>query len=204
MVAFDFQKITMVSLLILTSFIAISCAVPEPILPVPSSYSYSFENSLEGWAVNGTDLEDPPVEWSIERSSEVTASGFSLRFSLNNLNDAGKIWIEREFAFKPNQDLHVEIDYRFASTDWGDLNHFRIITGVHDAPPENAGELVYQGDTGNGSSSDSGFQWMQKAYGFDVNTGSTGKLVVVIGIWGTWETKRAYHFDSINIRFIDG
>jgi hypothetical protein len=168
------------------------------------SYFFSFEQGMRGWELNGTDLGDPPITWSIERSDEMAKSGeISLKFVLANLNDAGKIWIERPFLLKPNRLYHINVKYTFASADWGDVNLFTIITGVVQEPPQTRYDLVCQGDTGNGSDTNVGYIWLRKDYDFFVRSSHDGKLYVVIGIWGTWETTRIYYFDNVKITFTE-
>src|SRR5713226_1643996 len=94
---------------------------------------YSFENYLEGWSTNGTDLDlnDPTADqWSITRSQDMAADGLTaVKFDLTNNNDEGKIWIEKPFLVEPNHLYAVNVSYSFASAD-GDLGNFQIITGV--------------------------------------------------------------------------
>jgi hypothetical protein len=171
-------------------------------VPPPGSYTYSFENDMEGWVPNGVDLDNPPVEWSIERSDELASDGdISLKLYLNNVNDAGKIWAERTYEVQPNQSIRVNIEYDFASSDWGDLNLWRIIAGVHQTLPKSADMLNFQEDTGIDSSADTGYEWLHKDYSFNVNSGEDGSLTVVIGVWGNWETLRNYYIDNVKVTF---
>ncbi len=57
-------------------------------------FQTSFESGFDGFTADGTDLDDPPIEWSIERTDEQADEGaWSVQLDLDNLNDAGKIWI---------------------------------------------------------------------------------------------------------------
>lgn len=157
---------------------------------------------MEGWTPAGVDLDHPPVEWSIERSEEMANDGnTSIKLSLNNLNDAGKIWIEHEYLCQPNELLNVKIEYDFASSDWGDVNLWRIIAGVHNTPPRSRDGLYFQEDTGINGSPETGYKWLHKSYSFNVDSGETGKLTVAVGVWGTWETLRVYFIDNLKISF---
>lgn len=167
---------------------------------------FSFEEGMQGWEAKATDLElaNSTIDWSITRSQErVNDGSSSLRFYLENWNDMGKIWIERSFAVKPNTQYVVNVSYAFASADWGDANFFTIITGVLQEPPKSRYELVYQGDTGNGARSDVGYLWLEKSYGFSVESDAAGKLYVVVGVWGVWETPRTYYIDSLRVIFTE-
>jgi hypothetical protein len=155
---------------------------------------------MEGWTANGTDLDNPPVEWSIERSEDIAKDGnMSVKFYLNNVNDAGKIWLEKPFSVKPNNSYKVNLEYAFASSDWGDINLWRIIAGVSSEKPQSRKDLLYQGDTGNFAEPEADYVWLDKSYDFTVQSDSDGILYVIIGIWGTWETSRIYYVDNIHV-----
>lgn len=171
-----------------------------------ASFFFSFEEGMQGWEARATDLElaNSTIDWSITRSQENVKNGSSsLRFILENWNDMGKIWVERSFAVKPDTRYTVKVSYAFASADWGDANFFTIITGVLHESPTSRDELVYQGNTGNGAGSDVGCLWMEKSYSFSVESDVTGKLYVVVGVWGVWETPRTYYLDELNVVFTE-
>lgn len=166
-------------------------------------YFFSFEDGMEGWEKGGTDLDAPPIDWCIERVQDFSSEGdTSLKFYLANMNDAGKIWVERAFEVESNQLYEVTVSYDFASSTYGDFNLWRIITGVLRGSPQDAGDLVYQGDAGNGAESDVGYKWLDKSYEFTVMSNSDGKLYVVVGIWGNWETTWTYYLDNLNVEFV--
>jgi hypothetical protein len=188
-----------VYLLVCIPLILAGCGV----LQIPKQMDFSFEKDMEGWIAKGTDLGNPADEWSIERSEEMATNGStSLKVYLNNLNGSGKIWIERPFDVEPNSYYQVNVEYDFASNDYGDLNLWTVITGALLGPPTTADELVYQRDTGNGADKDDGYKWLHKTYGFDMRTGPEKEIIVIIGIWGTWETARNYYIDNVKIRTI--
>ncbi len=164
-------------------------------------YSFSFENGMQGWEPDGTDLDSPPVEWSIENSNKLSTVGeSSLRFYLANLNDAGKIWVERKFSVESERTYNVKVSYDFASADYG-VNLWRIITGAMSSKPleGNKPNLIFQGDTGVGAKPEN-LEWLRKDYEFTVNSGSDGNIFVNVGVWGTWETTRIYFVDNIHIQ----
>ena len=169
-------------------------------LQIPKQTEFSFEQGMDGWVAQGTDLSNPAVEWSIERSGDMASEGdTSLKVYLNNLNDAGKIWIQRPFDVDSDSYYQVHVDYDFASADYGDLNLWTIITGAVLGPPTKADELVYQRDTGNGADKDEGYKWLHKTYTFDMRTGPEKEIYVIMGVWGTWETARTYYIDNVKI-----
>jgi hypothetical protein len=142
------------------------------VLQIPKQMDFSFEKDMEGWMAQGTDLSNPTDEWSIEPSEVMATNG------------------------------STSLEYDFASTDYGDLNLWTIITGALLGPPTTADELVYQRDTGNGADKDDGYKWLHKTYSFDMRTGPEKEIIVIIGIWGTWETARNYYIDNVKIRTI--
>jgi len=165
-------------------------------------YTFSFEDGLESWSEDGTDLDNPPVDWTVALSDEMSSEGdYAIKLYLNNVNDAGKIWLERSFDLEPNRTYNVEITYDFASADFGDFNLWQIITGVSSEEPEAADDLMFQGDTGIGEQE--GFIWLDKSYEFTAESNDDGELWVALGVWGTWETPRTYYIDNISISFIE-
>ena len=107
----------------------------------------SFEDGFEGFLVDGTDLDDPPVEWEIVRSMELAFDGdWSVRLELDSLNDAGKIWIERLVELEPNRAYDVDVEYAFASADFGDINAWTIIAGAVPTDPETADDTIKEAE----------------------------------------------------------
>jgi hypothetical protein len=168
------------------------------------NFHSSFEQGMDGWLPRGIDLElgNDTITWSIGITKEKSRDGLkSLKFYLENYNDAGKIWIEREFELKPNTLYKVDVSYSFATADYGQANLWNIITGALPESPKSSGDLVYQGSTGNGFESDAGYLWLDKHYEFNLVTGSSGNVYIIIGVWGTWEVSRPYYLDDVNVTF---
>lgn len=165
---------------------------------------FSFEAGMQGWQARGTDLDDPPVDWSVQRSDELADDGTTaLKLYLDNQNDRGKIWIERAFPLLPDQNYRVNVRYALASADFGQVNLWGIITGASAEPPHSAEDLVYPDNTGNGADDDVGFVWLDKGYCFDASTGPDGLLYVFVGIWGVWEAPRSYYLDGLTVTFTE-
>ncbi len=177
--------------------------------------SYSFENNFSNWGKGGKDLEHPSnssktISWSIKRikwnetiynqffNSSAIDGEHVLRFQLDNINDAGKIWIEKSFDLKENQSYLVNLSFDFGTTDYG-VNQWTIIAGS-DNPSKGKSSLPFQGKTGKGTG-EPGFAWLNKSYSFERNSGENGKIKIMIGVWGTWETKRTYLIDNVTIHF---
>ncbi|MFO8011082.1 MAG: hypothetical protein R6U89_09780 [Dehalococcoidia bacterium] len=197
----NYKRVILMVILVPLMIIASACDDSDE-TSSESDYRFSFEEGMEGWSPDGTDLDNPPVQWSIQRSSELASDGEKgIKLFLDNVNDAGKIWIERAFELDPDRQYKVEVEYDFATSDWGDFNLWRIIAGVSSQSPETAGDLTFHEDTGNRAEEDIGYIWLRKSHEFEAKTGSSGDLHVFIGVWGNWETPRTYYIDNLNVRF---
>jgi len=165
-----------------------------------NGYFYSFEKDMQGWVADGTDLSGPSINWIIEQSEDFASDGNkSVKFFLNNLNDAGKIWMEKELTLDANSQYEIKVSYHFATSDYGDFNLFKIITGVTKGNPEDINDLTFQQDTGHHQDEDIGYVWLNKTYNFTIQTDTTGVIYISIGVWGSWETARTYYVDAVDI-----
>lgn len=165
-------------------------------------FTTSFESGLEGFVADGTDLDDPPIEWSIERTDERADDGaWSVRLHLENLNDAGKIWIERAFELEPDRPYDVAIAFAFATADFGDINAWTIVAGASPENPETAGDLTFQGETAHDEGDDVGVVWLEQRHDLVATAGADGELWIALGVWGTSEFTRTYHLDDVEIVF---
>ena len=197
------RHLTWTPLLLLLAIAATGCDDDPTGVEPDVDELFTFEDQLEGWTPAGTDLDDPPVDWSIERSDEEAESGsHSLRLFLNNMNDAGKIWVQRPFQVSPDQQYKVEVSFSFGTADFGSVNHWSIITGAHLDAPLTREELTFQDETANGSESDVGLRWLEKSYTLTIASDSEGEIWVTVGVWGRWETPRTYYVDNLRIRII--
>jgi hypothetical protein len=174
--------------------------------PAATGYSFSFEKGMQNWIKNGADLDhgDSTITWSVERTRDgATEGSWSVRLFLDNMNDAGKIWIQREFPLYPNTPYMIKVDYNFASADYGAVNLFTIIAGAASTPPRGSADFTFQGTTDNGAPADVGYTWMNKSHTFSVRTGSDGRAYIFLGVWGTWEAARSYYIDNVRVRFTE-
>jgi len=185
---------------------AVAAALIALVILVPSKeeFQYSFETDFEGWTANGTDLvvDSQTMAWSIERNESFASDGsVSLELWLDNAHDMGKIWIEKAFEVRANRTYRVTVEYAFASADFGTVNNWRIIAGALPARPQSGSDLLpcFQEATGNGLEEPGGHVWLGKRYDSTVESGPEGKLWVVIGVWGTWESPRTYFLDDVRV-----
>lgn len=89
-----------------------------------------------------------------------------LKLYLNNLNDAGKIRIEKTCSVQQSRNYQVKVTYSFATQDWGDVNSWTIITGALPEHPQVTQDLspAFQGDSSSGSTAPTEFVWLDKSY----------------------------------------
>jgi hypothetical protein len=168
--------------------------------PLTETYSYSFENTLEGWDSSGISLDAPFIDWVVDVSDDISSDGdSSIMLYLNNITEESAIWIERYFNLKPHCRYNIHIEYDFASADWSDDSLWTIITSV--LPAVSQIKASYQEDTGNDASAEDGFVWLHKSYDFIATTFASGEIYVNIGVYGLPETARTYYIDNINITF---
>jgi hypothetical protein len=167
-------------------------------------FTFSFEDDLDGWQAKGIDLDDPPVTWSIAQSEDTSTVGDgSAKYALDNMNDAGKIFLQRTFELDPDTEYDVRIEFDFATADWGDMNHWRIIAGAHRSAPEDADDLEFQGEAANGEDEDGDHVWLEKRYDVEATSDEDGNIVIAIGVWGTFEVERSYYIDDVRITFTE-
>ena len=170
-----------------------------------TQFFYSFEAGMQGWMPRATDVADEgcSAQWSVTRSSARATQGTqSLRFSLDNCTDAGKIWAQRTFVGTPGATYLVRMGLDFASADFGDFNNWMLVAGASPSAP-GSDDLIAnaRGDTGNGAQEDVGYQWLHKEVSTTVVAGPDGRVVVYVGVWGTYEVARTYYVDSIALEF---
>lgn len=160
----------------------------------------SFETGLADWTEAGADLGDPMATWSATVTTEEASAGtHSLKLTLDNTSADAKIWVQRAVHATPGQTYDVELSFDFATADYGSIDLWQIIAGVLPAPPDSAADLPFQGDTGNGLSSDQGYHWVHKEYTTTVTADADGYVYVVLGVWGTWDDQRSYYVDNVHL-----
>ena len=119
-----------------------------------------FEGSgLDGWTPRAIDIDNPPVTWSVTRSTERPFEGQgSARFDVANFNDAAKVWLERSFDVTPGARYDVTVSYQFATSDLS-IGSWQIITFARDDAPKTAEDLHFSGTTFTGDEGD-GWRWL--------------------------------------------
>ena len=112
-----------------------------------------------------------------------------------------KVWIERAVNVAPSVLYDVDISFDFGTADFGEVNLWRILSGAHTNSPATAAALTVQEATGNGSPANVGVRWLQKSYRVRASSDAGGRMRIVIGVWGTWETPRTYYIDNVRLLF---
>src|SRR3990172_2113603 len=193
----DTTGLALTALIVLVIVLLVAALALGPL----SVQRFSFEGSMGGWtlAATGILLNGTGIDWFIRFPTYGASHGnTSLMFYLDKMNDAGKIWIERPFALRPDAAYRVTIEAIFVSAGFGQFNHWRLIAGAFPKPPTTAAELTpaFRDSTGNGASDDVGYVWLAKRYTSEVRSSAASSLVVVFGIWGTCEGPRTYYVDD--------
>jgi hypothetical protein len=166
---------------------------------------FSFEQDMEGWMPNGTDLElgaGGTIPWSIARSQDRAKDGVaSVKFALDNANDQGKIWIQRPFVLQPNQTYQVQVTYFLAPID-SPVGASVIIAGALTSPPTTRDDLVpFFLDTTSHGRSVGANKWARQQYEFTAETDAAGSLNVIIGVWAAFEIGYVYYLDAVRTTF---
>jgi hypothetical protein len=190
---------------VLLSSVVLACHSDKTVAPpgeTPSNVTTFDDGTLAGWQPRGTDLivGGKPINWSIEPTTEKSHDGAgSAHYYVENFTDAAKVWLERGYTVQPNRDYDVVIEFAFGTYDNGDVNLWRIIAGAASSSPTTAQDLApaFRDDTGNGGVA--GLAWLNKHYVIRAHASSSGKLYVVVGVWGTWETARTYYVDDLKV-----
>ncbi|MEZ4421950.1 MAG: hypothetical protein R3E98_00955 [Gemmatimonadota bacterium] len=173
----------------------------DPVGPGRDVHAFSFESGLGNWEPDATDLDDPPISWEIDTTTRFADDGDrAVRLRLENLNDAGKIWIERRFDVEPETEYDIDLTFAFGTGDGGSINLWTVIAGAHGHDPETRTDLTFQGDTGHEQGLGSGIVWVDRSYGLTARSDADGSLWVSIGVWGTYEVTRIYYVDDVQIR----
>ena len=161
---------------------------------------FFFETGFSDWTARGVDLADPTVDWEIARSSDRASKGTqAVRLRLDNLNSQGKIWIERRYTVEEDRLYSVQVSFDFGSADWGDVNLWNVLAGAALDSPAGGGDPSVLWNSGNGESSDQGYQWVPKSFTLETTSDSDGELFVYLGIWGTSAFLRTYYLDNLQV-----
>lgn len=181
-----------------------SCDILDSSSSDKTDFSYSFEDWLSEWEPRTIDTLDNSsvAEWTIEHTTEVEAdTPGAVRYFLDNKTDAAKMWMERSFSLEPNQPYNVDISYNFGTSDFGIVNVWRIITGVHLQSPETHHDHIFQEETNHVKGEEAGLEWLEKEYSLSAETDDEGTLIVTVGLWGSSEHPRTYYIDDLRIDF---
>lgn len=172
---------------------------PDPVL----TFETSFEEDAAGFQADGTDLDEPPVDWTVERTTERAEEGeAAMLLQVDAVNDQAKIWMERSFQdLEPNTTYDVEVSFDFATEDFGAVNLWTLFADVQEDSPETWEDFdgAYTSDTGHGGEENVGYVWEGHTATLTATTADDGVLHVAIGVWATWETLRAYYVDNVEV-----
>ena len=112
---------------------------------------------------------------------------------IDGKQDDGTVWIEREFSAKRNTQIQVEVTFDFYS----ESESFNVIAAVvgfaGTSNPEAEADFTVLGQANEVSG------WKRYTHTATVNTGSSGKVWVAVGISVRWETEMAYNLDDVKV-----
>ena len=173
--------------------------------PPPVSDTTSFEAELSPWTAVAIDTGSngaAHASWSVNRTNVSSTDGnWSAQLRAYNGTDAVKVWLERRFELPTSatDTWDVSISYDFGTSDEGAFNLWRIVAGAFAEAPRSADALApaFRGETG-GATSNGTLRWLNRTYTARVQT-SERHLYVVVGVWGTYETERAYLIDNLRV-----
>lgn len=192
-----------VRILIIPCILLLTEACSNTITPPGRSFSYSFEDGMEGWNIAAADTGNPTVDWSIQPSAVQAYEGqHSLRFYVDNRNDASKIWIIHSYSVTPGTIYHVDVSYYFGTADFGEVNLFELLTGISGTAPADGKSFLSDTrheDTGNGTPGHTGYLWLHKSFSKTITGNTNRRIYVIIGIWGTYEAPRTYYVDDLKV-----
>lgn len=166
--------------------------------PRQQSAFFSFEGSLQSWEPHGLDLLAGAAEenWSIKSDPGASYDGpSSARFFLDNVNGAGKIWLERTFTLSPpgRYTAHVDFAVRGAKDA---VAADQLIAGILPEPPRNA-DALQKALRGPGIA---GSTWATRSYDLELDGGAA---TVVLGISGAAPGKVLYYLDAVTVVFTE-
>lgn len=171
------------------------------------TFETSFEDGADGFVADTDDLDNPPVTWSVERTTDFADSGAaSMALQIDNVNDKAKVWIEREMLdLEPNTTYSVDVTFDFGSSDWGTVNLWTLFVDADARSPDVWADFddALTTDTGNGAAEQSGVLWDEKNASLAAETDAAGTLHLAIGVWGTFEADRTYYIDDVQLTATD-
>jgi hypothetical protein len=170
--------------------VALVAAVTALAVPAATTVRESFERDMGGWQA---DTDGRARAWQIYPSTDRAVDGtHALGLYLNGMNDDGTIWIERQFAARPNATVPVTVSFWLYSEGGGDVNAWSVVgyAGIRD--PETTADIR----SVIGQLSKKG--WSQFTFTRKVATDSTGTAWVAVGLWANYETVRTSYLDLVD------
>jgi hypothetical protein len=193
-------------LLVLFVLTVVSCSPGRGTDDGPITASEGFEAGLGGWTPRAMDTTVAPgdeIDWSVSASSEAAKLGAqAAKFSVDNRTDAAKVWLERSFEVTPYRAYDLTLSFDFGTSDFGDFNNWTIIAGALPASPQVVDDLPLSGGSTSSGPDDVGLAWLPKTTTQQVIAGPDGKVYILVGVWGTWESLRVYYFDNVEVTLV--
>ena len=165
-------------------------------------YWSSFEDGLDRWVPRAADAGP----WRVERTKARARDGiWSVELYADNSTDATKVWLQRGFKAKPLTPYVVTTEFALCCIDYSPSspNYFAVIADARAAPPDAAvpGLVTFPAAAGDDSSAvavGSAF-WRHKRFSATVTTGSSGDIIVGVGVWLIFEVPFTFNLDNVKI-----
>jgi hypothetical protein len=174
--------------------------------------TFSFEDSFEGWEING-DMPTFPCTpgqtaypecqptsqilqrlWLIRRSNEQAQDGsHSLKITMDGESDDGTAWIVRSFPVQPNSTYHVDLGFYLGLLNGSAINTWSVVAYAGTKRPTLEADFTRIGDTG------AGVGWTPFSYSADIDAGDASELWLAVGIRVNWETWLTFYLDHITV-----
>ncbi|MBW3533750.1 MAG: hypothetical protein KY453_00820 [Gemmatimonadetes bacterium] len=164
-------------------------------------YLFNFENTINGWVTEGSNVDPDGSDWSIDASQAVAAGGGqSVAFQLDSQREDALIWMEREFMLRSNRSYDLTMTFEFASADWGPGEHWDLVVAAG-AGRVDIDDAFHTSSTANGATVADGFRWRSFKLPTELRTGDDGRVRIAIGVGGQSVREGIYYLDELGVKF---
>ena len=177
----------------------ISAAAGWYFSPKSIAYNESFEQNFSGWTGDADVPPDPNnpgsnIEWNVSRTTSTAKSGqYSVELYIDGKQDDGTVWIEKLLLAERNAQVQVNVSFDLYS----ESESFNVIAAVvafaGTSDPEVEADLKVIGKANDVPG------WKRYTYITTLETDSSGKVWVALGISVRWETEMTYNVDDVAV-----
>ena len=176
----------------------ISAAAGWYFSPKSIAYNESFEQNFSGWTGDADVPPDPNnpgsnIEWNVSRTTSAKSGQYSVELYIDGKQDDGTVWIEKLLLAERNAQVQVNVSFDLYS----ESESFNVIAAVvafaGTSDPEVEADLKVIGKANDVSG------WKHYTYITTLETDSSGKVWVALGISVRWETEMTYNVDDVAV-----